>query len=96
MWFPSASWFLADQRKLREQWSVRQTFKCFHEQEVELPVSKYVGGRPKVTWQLPTQSFLSNVLRLGSCAGAYLYGQRPTITRRVGDSRGRSACRPGK
>ena len=67
-------------RKFRELWTVRQTFKWFHEQGVELPVNKYVGGRPKVVWQLPTQSFLSNVLRSGFYAGAYLYGQRPTET----------------
>ncbi len=67
-------------RKYRELWSVRQTFKWFHDQEVELPVNKFVAGRQKLIWQLPTQSFMSNVLRNAFYAGAYLYGQRPTVT----------------
>ena len=65
-------------RKYRERWSVRQTFKWFHDQEVELPVNKFVAGRQKLLWQLPTQSFLSNVLRNAFYAGAYVWGQRPT------------------
>jgi hypothetical protein len=65
-------------RKYRELWSVRQTFKWFHDQEVELPVNKFVAGRQKLLWQLPTQSFLSNVLRNAFYAGAYVWGQRPT------------------
>jgi DNA invertase Pin-like site-specific DNA recombinase len=65
-------------RKYRELWSVRQTFKWFHHHELELPVSKFVAGRPKLVWQLPTQSFLSNVLRNAFYAGAYVWGQRPT------------------
>jgi DNA invertase Pin-like site-specific DNA recombinase len=65
-------------RKYRELWSVRQTFKWFHDQELELPVNKFVAGRQKLIWQLPTQSFLSNVLRNAFYAGAYVWGQRPT------------------
>jgi DNA invertase Pin-like site-specific DNA recombinase len=64
--------------KYRELWSVRQTFKWFHDQEVELPVNTFVAGRQKLLWQLPTQSFLSNVLRNAFYAGAYVWGQRPT------------------
>jgi DNA invertase Pin-like site-specific DNA recombinase len=66
--------------KFRELWSVRQTFKWFHDHEVELPVNKFVAGRHKLIWQLPTQSFVSNVLRNAFYAGAYVYGQRPTLT----------------
>jgi DNA invertase Pin-like site-specific DNA recombinase len=65
-------------RKYRELWSVRQTFKWFHDQELELPVNKFVAGHQKLIWQLPTQSFLSNVLRNAFYAGAYVWGQRPT------------------
>jgi DNA invertase Pin-like site-specific DNA recombinase len=66
--------------KFRELWTVRQTFKWFHDQEVELPVNKFVAGRRTLVWQLPTQSFLSHVLRNPFFAGAYVYGQYPTET----------------
>jgi DNA invertase Pin-like site-specific DNA recombinase len=67
-------------REYRELWSVRQTFKWFHEHEVDLPVNKFIGGRRTLLWQLPTLSFLSHVLRNPFFAGAYVYGQRPTET----------------
>jgi len=67
-------------RKFRELWSVRQTFKWFHAEQVELPVNKFIGGQRKLVWQLPTQSFVVNVLRNAFYAGAYIYGQRPTET----------------
>jgi DNA invertase Pin-like site-specific DNA recombinase len=67
-------------REYRELWSVRQTFKWFHDHEVELPVNKFIGGRRTLLWQLPTLSFLSHVLRNPFFAGAYVYGQRPTET----------------
>jgi DNA invertase Pin-like site-specific DNA recombinase len=67
-------------REYRELWSVRQTFKWFHDHEVELPVNKFIGGRQTLRWQLPTLSFLSHVLRNPFFAGAYVYGQRPTET----------------
>jgi len=66
--------------KYRELWSVRQAFKWFHDHEVEVPVNKFVAGRQQLIWQLPTQSFVSNVLRNAFYAGAYVYGQRPTET----------------
>jgi hypothetical protein len=67
-------------RKFRELWSVRQTFMWFHDEQVELPVNKFIGGQRKLLWQLPSQSFVSNVLRNAFYAGAYVYGQRPTET----------------
>jgi hypothetical protein len=66
--------------KYRELWSVRQTFKWFHDQELELPVNKFVGGRRTLVWQLPTLSFVGNSLRNPFYAGAYVWGQRPTET----------------
>ena len=32
-------------RKFRELWSIRQTFKWFHDEQVELPVNKFLGGQ---------------------------------------------------
>ena len=66
--------------KFRELWSVRQTFKWFHDEQVELPVNKFPGGQQKLVWQLPKQSFVGYVLRNAFYAGAYVYGQRPTET----------------
>jgi DNA invertase Pin-like site-specific DNA recombinase len=66
--------------KFRELWTVRQTFKWFHDHEVELPVNKFIAGRRTLVWQLPTQSFVSHVLRNAFFAGAYVYGQHPTET----------------
>ncbi len=70
-------------RKFREIWSVRQTFKWFHDHEIELPVNKSQRGQMVIAWQLPTQSFVGNVLRNPFYAGAYVYGRRPTETRLV-------------
>lgn len=67
-------------RKFRELWSIRQTFKWFHDEQVELPVNKFLGGQRKLVWQLPTQSFVGNVLHNAFYAGAYVYGQRPIET----------------
>ena len=64
--------------KFRETWSIRQTFKWFHEQGIELPVNKSVGGRFEIVFQLPTHSFIGHVLRNPIYAGAYVYGCRPT------------------
>ena len=66
--------------KFRDTWSMRQTFKWFHSQEIELPVYKSRGRRRGIVWQLPTLSFIGNVLRNPFYAGAYYYGRRPTET----------------
>jgi hypothetical protein len=42
-----------------------------------LPVNKAVAGRFQLVWQLPTQSFVSDVLHNPLYAGAYVYGRRP-------------------
>lgn len=64
-------------RTFRETWSIRQTFKWFHAQGIELPVNKSVGGRVERVFQLPTLSFIGDVLRNPVYAGAYVYGRRP-------------------
>jgi hypothetical protein len=57
--------------------SVRQTHRWFHEQRIALPVNKAHGGRFRLLWQLPTPSFLKDVLSNPLYAGAYVYGRRP-------------------
>jgi hypothetical protein len=57
--------------------SVRQTHRWFHEERIELPVNKALGGRFQLVWQLPTPSFLKDVLGNPLYAGAYVYGRRP-------------------
>ncbi len=79
--------------KFRETWSIRQTFKWFHEQGIELPVNKSVGGRFEVVFQLPTHSFIGHVLRNPIYAGAYVYGGRPTELKLV---EGRPVKRHGR
>ncbi len=66
--------------KFREVDSVRQAYLWFHQKDVELPVNKSVGGRMSILWQLPTQSFVSDVLHNPFYAGVYTYGRRPSET----------------
>lgn len=63
--------------KFRETWSIRQTFKWFRDNEVQLPVTQVGKGRP-VVFQLPRPSFVGGVLRNPFYAGAYAWGRRPT------------------
>lgn len=64
--------------KFAELGSIRQTHRWFHEEQVELPVNKAHGGRAQLRWQLPTLSFVRDLLRNPLYAGAYVYGRRPT------------------
>ena len=50
--------------------SVRQTHRWFHEERLELPVNQARGGRFQLVWQLPTTSFLKDVLGNPLYAGA--------------------------
>ncbi|MFQ5923721.1 MAG: recombinase family protein [Anaerolineales bacterium] len=79
-------------KKFRESWSIRQTFKWFHDEGVELPVNKSVGGRMQLVWQLPTQSFIRDVVQSAFYLWAYVYGRRPV---EVGYEGGRLLKRQG-
>jgi DNA invertase Pin-like site-specific DNA recombinase len=57
--------------------SIRQTHRWFHDERIELPVNKAVRGRFELRWQLPTMSFIKDVLSNPLYAGAYVYGRRP-------------------
>jgi len=64
-------------RKFGELGSIRQTHRWFHDERIELPVNKARAGRFELLWQLPTMSFVSDVLHNPLYAGAYVYGRRP-------------------
>lgn len=80
--------------------SIRQAYLWFHTQGVQLPVNKRRGERMRIVWQLPSHSFVSNVLHNPFYAGAYVYGQRPRevkweddrLVRRVGAPRPAEDC----
>jgi DNA invertase Pin-like site-specific DNA recombinase len=80
-------------RTFRETWSIRQTFKWFHAQGIEVPVNRKRDGRVEVGFQLPTHSFIGNLLRNPIYAGAYVYGRRPVELTLVD---GRPRRRPGR
>jgi DNA invertase Pin-like site-specific DNA recombinase len=63
-------------RKFAELGSIRQSHRWFHEETIELPVNK--SGQFQLVWQLPTVSFINDVLHNPLYAGAYVYGRRPT------------------
>jgi DNA invertase Pin-like site-specific DNA recombinase len=66
--------------KFRETGSIRQAYLWFHHEGIEVPVNKSVRNRPVLVWQLPTQSFISDVLHNPFYSGAYTYGRRPCET----------------
>jgi DNA invertase Pin-like site-specific DNA recombinase len=63
-------------RKFAELGSIRQSHRWFHEETIELPVNK--SDQFQLVWQLPTVSFINDVLHNPLYAGAYVYGRRPT------------------
>jgi DNA invertase Pin-like site-specific DNA recombinase len=63
--------------KFRETWSIRQTFKWFRDNEVELPVCQRTRSDLPVVFQLPRPSFVAGVLHNPFYAGAYTWGRRP-------------------
>src|SRR5206468_389232 len=64
--------------KFRETWSIRQTFKWFRDNDVLLPVTKLLGTKPAVVFQMPRQSFIGYLLHNAFYAGAYAWGRRAT------------------
>jgi DNA invertase Pin-like site-specific DNA recombinase len=64
--------------KFHETWSIRQTFKWFRDNDVQVPVSKARSGKIVVVFQVPRLSFVNDVLHNPFYAGAYAWGRRPT------------------
>ncbi|MCK4499888.1 recombinase family protein, partial [Candidatus Babeliales bacterium] len=65
-------------QKFREFWSIRQAFLWFAEEGIQLPVNKYPNGEKRIEWQIPTFSFIKDVLKNAFYAGAYVWGRRET------------------
>jgi hypothetical protein len=80
-------------RKFRELHSGRQTFLWFRVHGIEMPVNRNGGGKTRVVWQLPTNSFIQNLLRNPYYAGAFVWGRRET---RMVYENGRLQKRQGK
>lgn len=64
--------------KFAEIRSIRQTYLWFHNNRVELPVNKMSETGMGIRWQLPTKSFITDLLKNPFYAGAYVWGRRPT------------------
>jgi DNA invertase Pin-like site-specific DNA recombinase len=67
-------------RIFRETWSIRQTFKWFQDQEMELPVWSVNKGSIGFVWKTPTLPWVEGVLKNPFYAGAYVYGRRARET----------------
>lgn len=63
--------------KFLELGSVRQTYRWFLENHIEVPANKSVNGKLRIAWKLPAQTFIPSVLHNPVYAGAYAYGRRP-------------------
>jgi len=63
-------------KKFQEFASIRQTYRWFHDEKIELPVNKALAGRFQLIWKLPTYTFVSDVLHNPLYTGAYVYGRR--------------------
>jgi len=64
--------------KIRELWSVRQTFQWFRDHDVELPANPIQGTR--LVWKIPSQSLIRDILCNPFYAGAYVWARRPVTT----------------
>ena len=62
-------------KKFREIQSIRQTCLWFHHEGIEVPVTKDVGGKKGLVWQLPTESFIKALLKNALYAGVYEWGR---------------------
>lgn len=61
--------------KFREIQSIRQTFLWFHCQNIELPVTRDIGGHKEIVWQLPKKSYITQLLQNPLFAGVYVWGR---------------------
>jgi len=58
--------------------SMRQTFLWFHNQQIEIPVTKDIGGSKQIVWQVPTPSHIKGILQNPLYAGVYVWGRNST------------------
>ena len=55
----------------------RQLYTWFHDEGIEMPVYQYVGGKLRTQWRVPTEQYLTGIIKNPFYAGAYVYGRRP-------------------
>jgi DNA invertase Pin-like site-specific DNA recombinase len=87
--------------KFSEIRSIRQTFLWFRNNRIELPVNKGGESGMAIRWQLPTCSFIKDMLQNPFYTGAYVWGRRRTekvvidgqIRKRQSSPRQPEACR---
>lgn len=68
--------------KFVETTTARQTFCWFRDHDIELPANQAQG--PSITWRIPSQSFIRDILANPFYAGAYVWGRRPVETVLIG------------
>jgi hypothetical protein len=69
--------------KFRETWSIRQTYRWFIANDIEVPTNKARAGKWELIFQKPTHGFIANALHNPFYAGAYFFGRRATETKWV-------------
>ncbi len=62
--------------KFLELGSVRQTYRWFLDNHIEVPTNKTIAGTTTIAWHLPAQTFIPSILHHPLYAGAYAYGRR--------------------
>lgn len=66
--------------KFLELGSVRQTYRWFLDNHIEVPTNKSIAGNTTIAWHLPAQTFIPSILHHPLYAGAYVYGRRSVET----------------
>jgi hypothetical protein len=55
----------------------RQLYVWFHDESIEMPVYQFSGGKLTLKWRVPTEQYLTGIIKNPFYAGAYVYGRRP-------------------
>jgi DNA invertase Pin-like site-specific DNA recombinase len=64
-------------QKFLELGSIRQTYRWFLDNRIEVPTNKTGNGKVVLGWKLPAMTFIPSILHNPIYAGAYAYGRRP-------------------
>ncbi len=80
-------------RIFRQQRSIRQTVLWFQRRGLDLPVNKHHGDSTRLVWHMPSKPFIGSMLHNPCYAGAYVWGQRPTVLRVIEGKLARSIYR---
>jgi len=64
-------------KKFLELGSIRQTYRWFLDNRIEVPTNRTGSGKVALGWKLPAMTFIPSILHNPIYAGAYAYGRRP-------------------